>query len=468
MIIASSNIALTGKRQYEKKTSLHQSMYPMGFGGLSSNERMGNFSSTGYREEEFCANYNDFGQHLERERAASKTSQGVSDATRHTEYLRDSRKDLLQNSFKNPLEDSFKNPLEDSFKNPLEDSFKDLLRNPMMGSEPDFEGMISSSSPVHRPVDALAQLEEVAAKTLHRLIQLLYQAKGMELGDGPYHYEDPLENSSGSSMNGGPRVSPVSSMAGGPRVSPVSSMAGGPIVSPVFSMAGGPIVSPVFTKVSQTQVTYSETESTTFQGQGMAITQDGRQIVFDVELSMSRTFAMEYSKTMMTQQTLDLMDPLVIQLSGNPEWVSNQTFFFDLDSDGTKEDVTALARGNAFLALDRNQDGIINDGSELFGTKSGNGFYDLSAYDLDGNGWIDEGDEVFSKLKVFSVDEDGKEVSLSLKEADVGAIYLGNVDTTFAEKNQFQETTAKLRSSGIFLRESGSVGIVGQLDLAKA
>lgn len=415
MIIASSNIALTGKRQYEKKTSLHQSMDIMSLGDVSSNGRMANFSSTGYREEEFCANYNDFGQYLERERDASQTKSGFLDATRHTEYL----------------------------------------RNPMMESDLDVESMISSSSPVRRPVDALAQLEEAAAKTLHRLIQLLYQAKGIKLGDGAYHYEGPLGNSSGSSMNGGLRVSPVSSMNGEPGVSLGS------------FMNGGLRVSSVFTKVSQTQVTYSETESTTFQGQGMAITQDGRQIVFDVELSMSRTFAMEYSKTMMTQQTLDLMDPLVIQLSGNPEWVSDQSFFFDLDSDGVKEEVTALAGGNAFLALDRNEDGLINDGSELFGTKSGNGFYDLSAYDLDGNGWIDEADEVFSKLKVFSVDEDGKEICLSLKEADVGAIYLGNVGTTFAQKNEFQETTAKLRSSGIFLRESGAVGIVGQLDLAR-
>ena len=33
--------------------------------------------------------------------------------------------------------------------------------------------------------------------------------------------------------------------------------------------------------------------------------------------------------------------------------------------------------GSRFLALDKNNDGIINNGSELFGTESGNGFIDL-------------------------------------------------------------------------------------------
>ncbi len=39
----------------------------------------------------------------------------------------------------------------------------------------------------------------------------------------------------------------------------------------------------------------------------------------------------------------------------------------------------------------------INDGSELFGTSSGDGFKDLATYDEDENGWIDENDSIFSK-----------------------------------------------------------------------
>ena len=59
--------------------------------------------------------------------------------------------------------------------------------------------------------------------------------------------------------------------------------------------------------------------------------------------------------------------------------------------------------------MDRNGDGKINDGSELFGTKSGDGFKDLASYDADGNGWIDENDAIFSQLKIWTKDEDGKD-----------------------------------------------------------
>jgi len=63
----------------------------------------------------------------------------------------------------------------------------------------------------------------------------------------------------------------------------------------------------------------------------------------------------------------------------------------------------------------------------------------LKAYDSDGNGWIDEADEIYSKLKVWVRDSDGKERLLSLKEADVGAIYLGSSKTEFSLKDDEQK-----------------------------
>lgn len=57
-------------------------------------------------------------------------------------------------------------------------------------------------------------------------------------------------------------------------------------------------------------------------------------------------------------------------------------------------------RGSGFLALDRNQNGVVDDGSELFGTQSGDGFAHLALYDQDSNGWIDANDPVFDKLRI--------------------------------------------------------------------
>lgn len=217
---------------------------------------------------------------------------------------------------------------------------------------------------------------------------------------------------------------------------------------------------------TQQFVTYQESESTSFSAQGMAVTEDGREINFGINVSMSRQF-MQYMNVSYPSTRDALTDPLVINIGTDSAKVSDQKFKFDIDMDGTLDNISMPTRGSAFIALDKNEDGVINDGSELFGTKSGDGFKDLSEYDSDGNGWIDENDEIFSKLKVWYKDENGKDVLINLKDADVGAIFLGEQDSEFTLSNQMGNTSAVIRSSGIFLRESGGVGTVQHVDIAK-
>lgn len=214
-----------------------------------------------------------------------------------------------------------------------------------------------------------------------------------------------------------------------------------------------------------TSLEYSEMESMSFSTSGKVQTADGRMIDFDIELSMSRSFYQKVERNVGRFQD-PLLDPLVVQLSGNPVCVSNQKFHFDLDGDGTEEDVSNLMTGSAFLALDKNEDGTINDGNELFGTKSGNGFADLMEYDSDGNGWIDEADEIFKKLKVFSVSADGTKNMVSLKEAGIGAINLGSTAGDFSVKDSENRTRGIIRRSGFFLYEDGRPGMMHQIDLA--
>ncbi len=226
----------------------------------------------------------------------------------------------------------------------------------------------------------------------------------------------------------------------------------------VFSSGGGGYM--------QQFLTYQESESTSFSAKGTAVTEDGREINFGVNVSMSRQF-MQYMNIEMPAMQNALMDPLVINIGTDSAKVSDQKFKFDLDSDGTMDNIAMPTKGSAFLAFDKNEDGIINDGSELLGTETGDGFRDLSRYDSDGNGWIDENDEIFSKLKVWYKDENGNDVMMNLKEADVGAIYLGEQDTEFTLAGKGGNTSGVIRSSGIFLRESGEVGTIQHVDLAK-
>lgn len=57
-------------------------------------------------------------------------------------------------------------------------------------------------------------------------------------------------------------------------------------------------------------------------------------------------------------------DPLVLNFSGTATQLTGQRFKFDLNSDGKSEDINMVTGGSGFLALDRNGDGKINNGSE--------------------------------------------------------------------------------------------------------
>ncbi len=74
---------------------------------------------------------------------------------------------------------------------------------------------------------------------------------------------------------------------------------------------------------------------------------------------------------------------------------------FDLDGNGKIEEIYFPAKGSGFLAIDLNEDGIINNGFELFGPATANGFEELAKYDEDSNRWIDESNSIFLKLKIW-------------------------------------------------------------------
>lgn len=211
---------------------------------------------------------------------------------------------------------------------------------------------------------------------------------------------------------------------------------------------------------------HSEQECTTFSTQGMVKTADGRELSFHLELGMSRSFQEYYEENYVTS-VKTFHDPLVINLDSNIAKVSDQKFFFDLDCDGKKEEISTLQAGSGFLALDLNGDGEINDGSELFGTKSGDGFRDLSRYDADGNGWIDEADPIWEKLLIWTKDEDGKDKLYHLSDLGVGAIGLSRVGTQFSlNSEKTNETNAMIRKTGIFLYENGTVSTIQHVDMA--
>ncbi len=208
----------------------------------------------------------------------------------------------------------------------------------------------------------------------------------------------------------------------------------------------------------------SESETTQVSAEGVVNTADGQQINFTLQLEMSRSFVQETSVSIREGDAVR-KDPLVINFNGTGAQLTDAKFAFDLDADGQQENIAFVTGGSGFLALDKNNDGQINNGSELFGTRSGDGFADLAQYDQDGNQWIDENDAVYSQLKVWQRDASGQSSLGTLAQAGVGALYLGRVASPFAVKTDSNQTLGLVRSSGVFLYESGVAGTLQQVDL---
>lgn len=207
-----------------------------------------------------------------------------------------------------------------------------------------------------------------------------------------------------------------------------------------------------------------EYERTSFSANGSATTADCRKISFSLSLSMERYQQEETSVSIRAGDAL-LKDPLVINLDGNAVSTTGDTIRFDLSAQGTSEKLPLL-RGAGYLALDKNGNGRIDNGTELFGPQSGDGYAELAKLDADSNGWIDESDPAFASLKLWRPASDGAGTLTSIASAGVGALYLGRVDTPFTLKDSQNANLGAVRASGIYLKESGEAGAMQQIDVA--
>lgn len=210
--------------------------------------------------------------------------------------------------------------------------------------------------------------------------------------------------------------------------------------------------------------THTEKETTAFNASGIIKTADGVELKFTLQLNMDRT-SVASTEAGLRAGDARKVDPLVINFDGAAAELEGKKIAFDINSDGTEESVSFVKNGSGFLAIDLNSDGKVNNGSELFGPASGNGFAELSAYDSDHNSWIDAFDPAYGMLRIWTKDASGQDVLTGLKDKGVGAIYLGYAQTQFDARDSENNLNGQIRSSGVFLKEDGTPGVVQQIDL---
>jgi len=130
--------------------------------------------------------------------------------------------------------------------------------------------------------------------------------------------------------------------------------------------------------------------------------------------------------------------PLVFSFDHRPVDFTQAPGEFDLFGQGMSIGTDWISAQTPWLVLDRNQDGSIADGSELFGSmtvlpsgeRAHDGFAALTALDADGDGWITARDPGFGRLQLWSDADQNRRSSASelrpLADASIDAIELAN------------------------------------------
>ena len=164
-------------------------------------------------------------------------------------------------------------------------------------------------------------------------------------------------------------------------------------------------------------------------------------------------------------------DPLIIDLgeTGIELRSLEHGVNFDLDNNGFAEKTAWIGTEDGFLALDRNGNGSIDNGGELFGdqvilkdgSKSESGFEALAELDDNGDGIIDNKDSAFANLRVWiDANHNGKSESNELKtlnETGIVSISLEHSEVSFVD----EETGTRIaESASVTINKNGAVSTV--------
>jgi hypothetical protein len=209
--------------------------------------------------------------------------------------------------------------------------------------------------------------------------------------------------------------------------------------------------------------THTESSSVEFGAQGTVVTEDGTTFTFDASFLKQSTSTVVESVSLRAGDA-NLKDPLVLLYSGSSAELTQETTSFDLDANGAVENLPRIANG-AYLVDDINRNGRIDDGREVVGALSGNGFADLRAMDEDGNGFIDSGDAKYNDLRLWQPNLPEAGQLATLADINVLGLYVGDVSSPLPIQQANGQVVGRVRASGIYVSSNGDVKPMEQIDV---
>lgn len=167
-------------------------------------------------------------------------------------------------------------------------------------------------------------------------------------------------------------------------------------------------------------------------------------------------------------------DPLTLDLNGNGlETVgidTNNPILFDHDGDGIKSATGWVKADDGFLVLDRNGNGMIDNGTELFGDstpliaggKAVDGFAALAQQDTNNDGKVDNQDANFAQLRVWrDLSQDGLSQANELFSLD--ALNIASINVASTDYSVFLANGNQIADLGSYTKTDGSTGTLGEV-----
>ncbi len=183
------------------------------------------------------------------------------------------------------------------------------------------------------------------------------------------------------------------------------------------------------------------------------------------------------SQDFLSARTFRPTDPLALDLDGDGIETTGITAttqtLFDHNGDGVKTGTGWLKGDDAWLVLDKNANGSIDNGNELFGVdtvmsngqKAANGFAALADLDSNHDGVFNADDAQYAQVQLWrDLDQDGISDSGELQTLSAAGIASINLNSTAATVNLGNGNTQS--ASATYTRSDGSTGTAANLNLA--
>ena len=224
----------------------------------------------------------------------------------------------------------------------------------------------------------------------------------------------------------------------------------------------GPIT-PLEIETREVKVTdvYYERETLDFEAQGAIKLDNGVEVAFELSQHYDREY-MELNSQIVEVPVLK--DPLVVNMGSGAISFNDKQYEFDIDADGEMDNLYELGANAAYLAIDRNNNGTIDDGTELLGAISGDAFAELASYDDNQDGVINSQDEIFDSLVLWRYSDDQESIT-KVADSNINTFALASADTAFTFTNDQNDPLAVMRKSGVYANNDGTVGSLHQVDL---